>query len=25
VPGVTLIECATSDDPHAVLSRRFAS
>jgi len=25
VPGVALIECATSDDPHEVLSKRFAS
>jgi uncharacterized protein (DUF58 family) len=25
MPGVALIECATSDDPHEVLSKRFAS
>jgi hypothetical protein len=23
-PGVALIECATADDPHEVLSKRFA-
>jgi hypothetical protein len=24
LPGVTLIDCVTSEDPYAVLSRRFA-